>query len=119
MSRWTLAHSGETTLLHRTGHPVHWSLAVARTLAGSLRRNHRIRLAHQIRQDIWRACRDVRGFLPLVEVSTSGTETVIRAGGSLMTRSGHVPTLETRIARVLDCADNIARWQKHAQRARG
>ena len=119
MNRWSLVHSDHTTLLCRAGQRPEWAFEVTRTLAGQASASHRSRIAHQVRQDIWRACRNVRGFLPLVEVSTSGDETVIRAGGSLMTRSGHVPSLEIKVARVLDCAENIARWQRHARRAKG
>ena len=117
MNRWALVVAGETVLLHRAGHPPVWAVQTSRRWALGLTAKQRIRIAHQVRQDIWRTCRGVRGFLPMVEVSTSGDETVIRAGGSLMTRSGYVPTLEMKVARVLDCADNIARWQRHAQRA--
>ena len=119
MNRWSLVHSDHTTLLCRAGQRPEWAFDISRRYSGSASASQRARIAHQVRQDIWRACRNVRGFLPLVEVSTSGDETVIRAGGSLMTRSGHVPSLEIKVARVLDCADNIARWQRHARRAKG
>ncbi|MEL7154469.1 MAG: hypothetical protein AAFN51_11895 [Pseudomonadota bacterium] len=119
MSRWSLVVSDDATLLHRTGQRPEWAFEVSLKLTSTASAAQRVRIAHQVRQDIWRACQRVRGFLPLVEVSTSGNETVIRAGGSLMTRSGHVPSLEIKVAAVLDCADNIARWQRHARRAGG
>ena len=119
MTRWSLVHTGDSTLLHRAGYAPVWAFAVTLSMPIVLTTSQRSRMAHQIRQDIWRACRHVRGFLPLVQVSTNGDETVIRAGGSLATRSGHADALAAKVARVLDCGNNISRWQRHARRARG
>ena len=41
----------------------------------------RARLAHQIRQDMWRALQNVRGFSPVVEVTQSETGLSVTAGG--------------------------------------
>lgn len=119
MNRWSLVHTDDTTLLYRRGIASDWTFEVTRTLPGTYPRYGRTKLVHQIRQDIWRTCRNVRGFLPLVQVSTNGDETVICAGGSLMTRSGRVDVLSSRVARVLDCENNIARWKRYARRAKG
>jgi hypothetical protein len=67
------------------------------------------RLAHQIRQDIWRKLQSIRGFLPVVEITHRGAHLHIRAGGELtcpapFERSGE------RIFDVLSNRDNQRRW---------
>lgn len=67
------------------------------------------RLAHQIRQDIWRKLQSIRGFLPVVEITDCGAHLHIRAGGELtcpapFERSGE------RIFDVLSNRDNQQRW---------
>ena len=116
MRGWALTQSPDATLLHRDGFPPGWTVETQVRVPIALSQSQRARLAHQVRQDIWRANRQVRGFLPVIEVSTNADETVIRAGGSLMTRSGHVPTIAAAIARVLDDERNQARWLAHACR---
>ena len=117
MRRWSTVETPDTLLLHRTGVAPEWSVAVSRTLDWPAKRGHRLSLAHQIRQDLWRACQTTRGFVPVVQVSTDDHQTVIRAGGSLTTRSGHVQSLEARIAVVLDDENNRRRWRAYAIRA--
>lgn len=117
MRRWRIAETGDTLLLHRTGVAPAWAVEVSRTLDWPTTRRQRLSLAHQIRQDVWRACQTTRGFVPVVQVSTDDHQTVIRAGGSLTTRSGHVQSLEARIAAVLDDETNRRRWRNYAIRA--
>jgi len=67
------------------------------------------RLAHQIRQDIWRKLQSIRGFLPVVEITHRRAHLHIRAGGELtcpapFERSGE------RIFDVLSNRDNQRRW---------
>ena len=67
------------------------------------------RLAHQIRQDMWRKLQSIRGFLPVVEIIHRGAHLHIRAGGELtcpapFERSGD------RIFDVLSDRDNQRRW---------
>ena len=67
------------------------------------------RLAHQIRQDMWRKLQSIRGFLPVVEITHRGAHLHIRAGGELacpapFERSGD------RIFDVLSNRDNQRRW---------
>ncbi len=69
------------------------------------------RLAHQIRQDLWRRLRDLRGFAPVVEVTGRGPLTV-RAGGSV---AGRVPPgTEATIADMLTDPALRARWMSQA-----
>ena len=119
MRRWKVVEEGNSLLLHRAGLSPQWSVDVSRTLDWPATPGQRLRIAHQIRQDVWRACQTTRGFVPVVQVSTDGHQTVMRAGGSLTTRSGHVSILETRIAAVLDDGNNRRRWRAYASRTSG
>lgn len=75
------------------------------------------RLAHQIRQDIWRALQKVRGFSPVVEVAPADSQLVIRAGGQLC---GRAPKgLSAQISEVLEDPLNRARWLRFARQKNG
>lgn len=39
------------------------------------------RLAHQVRQDVWRALQGVRGFSPVIRIDTFSDHMVLTAGG--------------------------------------
>ena len=66
------------------------------------------RVAHQVRQDMWRALQNVRGFSPVVEVQTDGAELRVTAGGRVAGRAA--AGLNARIADVLEDASNRKRW---------
>jgi len=74
----------------------------------------RRRLAHQIRQDTWRALQQERGFSPVITVALDETSLTITAGGQLP----HRPSAATkaRLAAVLDDPANRRRWLTHARR---
>lgn len=77
------------------------------------------RLAYQVRQDMWRALRDVRGFSPVVQVDDGPGSMTIRAGGRV---AGGVATAATdrianRISDVLEAPANRERWLRHAGEA--
>ncbi len=59
--------------------PVRWDIACRTVLPGG----GRLRLAHQIRQDLWRALRAQRGFAPCVEVTRVPDGLAVRAGGQV------------------------------------
>ena len=70
---WHIIRSGgELTLARRL--PVRFDVAAQTTLpiAGKLR------IAQQIRQDLWRLLRHVRGFCPVVRVEEDGTHLLVR-----------------------------------------
>ena len=72
-----------------------------------------LRLAHQVRQDVWRAVKRLRGFSPVVEVTQAANTLHIRAGGrALPPISGAV---SSRIQAVLDDPANRSRWLRHAR----
>lgn len=71
------------------------------------------RIAHQVRQDLWRALQGVRGFSPVVEVTRDGAGVTLRAGGRV---DGAMPAnLRDRIAAVLNDPANRTRWSAKAQ----
>ncbi len=76
-----------------------------------------LRLAHQIRQDMWRKLQSLRGFSPVVEITAEGQGLRVRAGGQVM---GRVPANAAgQIADVLDNPARRARWIRHASRVQG
>ncbi len=75
-----------------------------------------LRLAHQIRQDMWRHLQALRGFYPVVEITAEGQGLAVRAGGQVL---GRVPSNAAgRIADVLENPANRTRWLRHAARRR-
>lgn len=82
---------------------------VAETRFPPLRRG---RLAHQIRQDLWRALRAQRGFLPVVEVTATGQGCHVRAGGQLCGAPNR--KLNGIIESLLGNSELRQRWMAHA-----
>ncbi|MEP4035957.1 hypothetical protein [Pseudophaeobacter sp.] len=73
-----------------------------------------LRLAQQIRQDMWRAVQNVRGFSPVVKVEEQGNGLLVTAGGRV---AGRVPgNLASEIRAVLDDKTKQTRWLRHARR---
>ena len=90
--------------------PARFDVAAEATIAGAA---DLLRLAHQIRQDMWRAVRRLRGFSPVVQITTTDDTIHIRAGGrALPPISGAV---SSRIQAVLDDPANRSRWLRHAR----
>ncbi|MEW2913727.1 hypothetical protein [Leisingera sp. JC11] len=76
-----------------------------------------LRLAHQIRQDMWRKLQRLRGFAPVVEISAEGQGLRVRAGGQV---TGRVPAnAAVQITEVLEDPARRARWVRHAGRGKG
>jgi hypothetical protein len=109
MSGWHVAHDGPTLTVSRRSDP-HWDLSVTEQLpeVGSP-----ARLAHQIRQDLWRRLRRLRGFCPAVQVTRCDGHSEVRAGGGV---AGAFPRAasEAAIAELLACPRHRARWLAHA-----
>ena len=89
--------------------PVRFDLAVETVLP----RVHALRLAHQLRQDVWRALRRQRGFAPAVRIVPDGVALRVTAGGQV---DGPFPRAraEAALRAVLDCPANRARWCRFA-----
>ena len=69
-------------------------------------------LAHQIRQDIWRAMQSVRGFSPVVRIAREGADLRVMAGGRVAGRTA--TSAPDRLANVLENPANRRRWLTHA-----
>jgi len=92
--------------------PARFDVAVCTVLP----RANMLRLAHQIRQDMWRAMQKVRGFSPVVEIRAFEEEVHVRAGGRVL---GVVsPAAGPRIADILEDTANRARWLRFAREER-
>ena len=74
----------------------------------------RLRVAQQIRQDMWRAIQRQRGFSPVVEVTSGPSGLVVRAGGRIDAVPFDRARLEARISGVLEAPENRARWMRGA-----
>ncbi|KIC29298.1 hypothetical protein [Leisingera sp. ANG-M6] len=76
-----------------------------------------LRLAHQIRQDMWRKLQSLRGFSPVVKITVAGQGLRVRAGGQV---AGRVPAnTAAQITEVLENPARRARWVRHARRGQG
>ena len=92
--------------------PLRWDVAADAVLPDLGRR----RLAHAVRQDLWRALRDLRGFAPAVEVTRRDGACHVWAGGAV---DGAVaPALAGRVAAVLDCPVRRIGWIRAAAHRR-
>ncbi|WP_371155024.1 hypothetical protein [Jannaschia sp. 2305UL9-9] len=104
---WFVRHAGDSYAISRR-RPVRWDV-VARAAMPDVGRR---RLAHAIRQDMWRMLRDLRGFAPVVEVTRTETGCDVRAGGRV---DGPVPAgVSGRIAGMLSDPSYRAAWMRSA-----
>lgn len=101
-----LREDGALTLARRL--PVRFDLAVETRLPPA----RKLRIAQQVRQDMWRALRGLRGFAPAVTVREDGSGLRVIAGGQV---DGPWPDdTELRIAELLASPRNRARWVRWA-----
>jgi hypothetical protein len=108
-ARWQIDEAeGVLTLARRL--PVRFDLRVETSLPAMDAR----RLAHQVRQDMWRALRSLRGFQPAVRIERGGNALRVIAGGAV---DGPLPRAwaEAAILGVLEDPRNRARWQGFAK----
>ena len=99
---WIIEQSDTTVLVTRRK-PVRWDVEARATFP----RCYPLRLAHQIRQDLWRELRKLKGFAPAVEVTLSDPFEV-RAGGRV---ARHIPPrTNARIEALLLNPRHRARW---------
>lgn len=73
------------------------------------------RLAHQIRQDLWRMLRHLPGFSPVVRVMEDGPYLTVTAGGRIDGRGFPKAETEARIAALLVSPAHRTRWMRHAR----
>lgn len=99
---WLIDRTEDMLLVTRRK-PVRWDVWAETEFP----RCHAQRLAHQIRQDLWRELRRIRGFAPAVQI-TFGETYRVRAGGRI---ARHIPPrTDERIGRLLDNPGHRARW---------
>lgn len=103
-----LREEGALTLCRQT--PARFDVAVTAELPLA----DPLRVAQQVRQDMWRAVQNTRGFSPVVRIERSEGGLLITAGGRV---AGRVPSnLAAKIAAVLEDESKRQRWVRHAQR---
>ena len=108
--RWYITRgAGELTLSRQL--PARFDVVASTTLP----EGDPLRLAHQIRQDMWRMLKRVRGFSPVVQLTREGDVIRIKAGGRVA--APVAPGLSAKIAALLACPAHRARWVAQAKRS--
>lgn len=74
----------------------------------------REKLAHQIRQDMWRALRNLRGFSPVVRIQNQNDSLHVTAGGAVASKTFAKSLSEDQITSVLTNPQNQRRWRQFA-----
>ena len=111
-SRWHIIRTDSSLTLSRRL-PARFDVAAETALPAG----DPLRLAHQIRQDMWRKLQSLRGFSPVVEITADGQGLKVRAGGQV---TGRVPGHAAgQIAEILENPASRARWVRHAGRRQG
>jgi len=104
--RWHVIEEADGALTLARRLPVRFDLAAETVLNGGVGRR---RLAHLVRQDMWRALRHLRGFAPVVRVGHVPGGLHVRAGGAAAGRFARADA-EARIAALLADPGHRARW---------
>ncbi|MFK7874410.1 MAG: hypothetical protein AB8B71_01330 [Paracoccaceae bacterium] len=110
-SRWHILRDETGLTLCRTRPPQFDFCAQTR-----MPRVNMTRLAHQIRQDMWRRLQSLRGFQPIVRVEKQRETLLVTAGGQVMGRTN--ARLIGQVADMLEDHDLRARWVRFAGRRR-
>jgi len=103
--RWHLIHEEDGALTLARCLPVRFDLAVE----GHVPEASRARVAHRLRQDLWRALRGLRGFAPAVRIWREGDGLRVHAGGAVYGPVARA-TAEARIAALFEDPARVARW---------
>ncbi|NCQ25021.1 MAG: hypothetical protein COW54_07430 [Rhodobacteraceae bacterium CG17_big_fil_post_rev_8_21_14_2_50_63_15] len=104
-NRWHVIEEEDGALIVARRWPLRFDLAVSTRLPDGGRRW----IAHQVRQDVWRALRGLRGFAPAVRVIREAGGLCVVAGGEVQGRFDRIRA-EARIVDVLENRTNRARW---------
>lgn len=111
---WHIARDGTALTLARPGR-ARFDLAAVTRLPGG----RPAVLAHEIRKDVWRALRGLRGFSPAVRIEADRGGLAVTAGGAVMGRAWPRSWAEAQLAAVLADPARRARWVAHAGRGTG
>ncbi|MFK7941069.1 MAG: hypothetical protein AB8B82_16940 [Roseovarius sp.] len=107
-TQWHILKEDDALIVARRV-PVRFDLAVETRLVA----RRKLRLAHQVRQDVWRALQGLRGFAPAVRIVAEGDALKVTAGGQVDGRFARAAA-QARIRDVLEHPANRARWQRCA-----
>ena len=110
---WCLMREGDVLTLSRRV-PVRFDIMASADIPAGGRKLSRARLAHQLRQDVWRCLRDLRGFWPAVRVEHGNDMLRVTVGGALEGARAPVTQAEARLADLLASPAHRARWLRHA-----
>lgn len=106
---WHISRDDAQLILKRPANAqARWDVAARTTLPVT----GRARLAHLIRQDMWRSLQRLRGFSPMVEVTRHCDHLEVRAGGTV--QGAVPPRSQEQVQSVLDHAGNRRRWIGYA-----
>lgn len=102
--RWHILREAQGLTLARRL-PVRFDISVQIPLPKA----HKLYLAQQIRQDLWRRLQKLRGFTPVVQVIDYDHGLLVRAGGQVQ---GAVPKqhVEDEIRALLTNSSHQSRW---------
>lgn len=73
------------------------------------------RLAHQIRQDMWREFQGLRGFSPVIQILSQANRLDVTAGARVDTRTFPRQSIADGIAALLTSPEHRTRWINWAQ----
>ena len=108
MPKTWLIDQSETHVLVTRRKPVRWDVQGWAEFTPC----HPLRLAHQIRQDLWRELQKIKGFCPAVEI-TLGDTFKVRAGGRIQR---HIPPrTNEKIETLLNSSAHRRRWLAFAR----
>ena len=110
---WLVQREGAVLTLARRL-PARFDLSASTLLPRGAARLSRARLAHQLRQDVWRLLRDLRGFCPVVRIERSEDALSVTVGGTLAHLPAPVARAEARLSDLLANPAHRARWMRHA-----
>lgn len=108
---WNITRDGDTLTLSRM-RTARFDLAEVTFIPGD--NLVRSRIAHQIRQDMWRKLQRLRGFCPAVRVTTQQGGVAVLAGGAVEGRV--TPRAREAIADLLNDPVLRTRWINNASR---
>lgn len=111
MIRWTLTQDEDSLVLARPG-----AVRLDVRAVSSFPSLRRATLAHEIRKDLWRCLRRLRGFSPVIIVERDDPGLRVIAGGRFDVPNWPKERTLTEIETLLADPAKRARWITHARR---
>lgn len=107
---WFESRSADRFVLAR-----HWPARLDISAEAAFPRLGRARLARQIRQDLWRVLKDLRGFSPVIIIDATEPGLIVKAGGRVQTRRATPQDTAQLIAALLNDPAHRMRWSRWAR----